>query len=77
MTDTLRIHANIDISAETLRIIVENARDIVGRNAKGHYRIDTAELASAMISRFLAEKDFESYVSQRENYAFFEARPDR
>jgi hypothetical protein len=40
----------------------------VGPDAKGHYRVDTADLVSHMVSRFLLERDFESYVKDISNY---------
>ena len=66
--DMVLIHANIDITAAALQAIVENAKKITGRNEKGHYRVDTAEKVSEMISRFLLEKDFESYAGDINNF---------
>ena len=66
MTDTgetILINANIEISVTALQTIVDNAKKAAGRDAKGHYRVDTADKVSEMISRFLMEKDFEGYVN--------------
>ena len=35
---------------------------------KAPFSVDTAEYVSAMITRFLEEKDFEAYACQAENY---------
>jgi hypothetical protein len=72
MTNTeemILINVNIEISATALQTIVSNAKKAVGRDAKGHYRVDTADKVSEMVSRFLREKDFEGYVNSPDNYA--------
>ncbi|MGB9500400.1 MAG: hypothetical protein ACKVE4_11810 [Dissulfuribacterales bacterium] len=72
MTDTgemILINANIEISVTALQTIVGNTKKAVGRDAKGHYRVDTADKVSEMISRFLMEKDFEGYVNIPGNYS--------
>ncbi|GBC59553.1 hypothetical protein DENIS_0492 [Desulfonema ishimotonii] len=66
--ETLMINANIEITAAALEAIVRNAKQIVGRNEKGHYRVDTADKVGEMISQFLFEKDFESYAEDIENF---------
>jgi hypothetical protein len=66
--DTVMINANLEITAKSLQNIVGNAKKIAGRDEKGHYRIDTADLAARMISRFLLEKGFEAWAEDIENY---------
>lgn len=66
--DMLEIHVNVEIPASALTAIVENAKQIAGTDASGRYRIDTAAKAGEMISRFLAEYDFESYARDINNY---------
>ncbi|VEN75398.1 conserved hypothetical protein [Candidatus Desulfarcum epimagneticum] len=66
--DTVMISANLEITAKSLQNIVGNAKKIVGRNEKGHYRVDTADLTARMISRFLLEKGFEAWAEDIENY---------
>lgn len=66
--DTLKIHVNLDIAARALQVIVANAKVLAGRDEKGHYRVDTADLTGELISRFLIEKDFEAYVRDIGNY---------
>ncbi|MGE0083230.1 MAG: hypothetical protein AB7S75_02285 [Desulfococcaceae bacterium] len=65
---TLIINATVEISADALQTIVENAKKMAGRNEKGWYRVDTAGKVGEMISRFLSEKDFETYAENPENY---------
>ena len=52
-----------------LESIVDNAKKLAGRNEKGHYKVDTADKVSEMISCFLLEHDFESFTKDIENYA--------
>jgi len=60
--DTITVHLNVEMTTRSLETIVENAKKKVGRDEKGVYRVDTADSVSKMVSRFLLEKDFESYV---------------
>lgn len=64
----LSVHVNIEITDSALQAIVFHAKQIAEKNVKGVYRVDTADQVSAMITRFLEEKDFESYVQDIENY---------
>lgn len=66
--NTLCVHVNIEISAATLKTIVANSKNIVGRDADGVYRIDTADMVSSLVSQFLKENDFEAYVQDLDNY---------
>lgn len=66
--DKLRINVTVDISASTLQTIVSNAKKTVGQDSNGSYRVDTADKVSEMVSRFLEEKDFHSYVQDIDNY---------
>jgi hypothetical protein len=71
MTDsqeTITVSVNVEITPASLQAIVENAKKIAGANERGFYRVDTADKVSEMISRFLMEKDFESYAATIENY---------
>lgn len=67
--DLLSIHVNIHISPHALQAIVGHAKRLAKHCAQGIVPIDTADFVSAMISRFLAEKDFESYAKDESNYA--------
>ena len=66
--DKLSVHVNIDISAVALQAIVANAKHTAPKNSDGTYRVDTAEYVGTMVSRFLAEKDFETFVMDINNY---------
>jgi hypothetical protein len=65
---SLDVHVNVEITVESLRTIVENAKKIAGSDEKGFYHLDTADAVGQMISRFLSEYDFESYVKDIEHY---------
>ena len=60
--DLITVNVNVDITTETLKVIVENAKKITGRDEKGVYKVDTADKVSEMISKFLLENDFETYA---------------
>jgi hypothetical protein len=66
--DMITVHVNVDITAASLQTIVENVKQLAGRDENGVYRVDTADKVSEMISRFLFDKDFEGYVKNIENY---------
>jgi hypothetical protein len=56
------------MTTASLQAIVTNAKAASGTDAKGLYRIDTADKVGEMISRFLMEKDFERFVANADNY---------
>ena len=66
--DLLRINVTLQISAATLQAIVANAKRTAGRDAQGVYRVDTADKVGEMVTRFLAEKDFETFAKDINNY---------
>jgi hypothetical protein len=66
--DTVMVRANVEMTAASLKAIVENAKKVAGPDEKGVYRVDTADKVSEMISRFLLESDFESFVKNVDNY---------
>lgn len=66
--ETITISAKVDITPAALEAVVENAKQLTGRNEKGHYRVDTAEKVNEMISKFLAKYDFESFAKDIDNY---------
>jgi ribosome maturation factor RimP len=68
-SEKLNVHVNVEISPTALQAIVANAKQTAPKDANGTYHIDTAEYVSAMISRFLDEKDFDSFVLNIENYS--------
>ena len=66
----IRVNVTIDIAGETLQTIVQTAKQIVGRNDKGHYRIDTADLLEDLLSAFIEKKGFAAYAADWDNYEF-------
>ena len=66
--EMVKIHANLEISVASLQAIVENTKAISGRDERGVYRVDMADKVGEMISKFLFEKDFETYVTDVDNY---------
>lgn len=71
MTDnkeTLTINVNVELPPEAVSTVVQTAKKIVGTNAKGHYNVDTHEVLSSLISRFLMEKDFGAFARDVANY---------
>lgn len=66
--DTITVRAVVDMTTASLEAIVENAKKIAGRDERGRYRVDTADKVGEMISRFLLERDFESYVKDIDNF---------
>ncbi len=66
--NTIVVRANVAMTTAALQAIVENAKKMAGPDESGFYRVDTADKVGEMISRFLLEKDFETYVMNIENY---------
>jgi hypothetical protein len=66
--ETIRINTNVEITPVSLQAIVENAKLIAGKDPRGVYRVDTADKVSEMITKFLLEKDFESFVLDINNF---------
>jgi hypothetical protein len=64
----VRVHVNIKIKAAALQAVVQNAKQLAGRDAHGHYRVDTADKVGELITRFLAENDFTSFAEDLTNY---------
>ena len=66
--DMVTVHVNVDITGASLQTIVENVKQLAGRDEEGADHVDTADKVSEMISRFLFDNDFEGYVKHFENY---------
>ncbi len=66
--DTITVCVNVEIKPEALQDIVANAKKIAGPDAKGVYRVDTADKVAEMISKFLREKNFEAFVKDLNHY---------
>lgn len=66
--DTLIVQAKVEMTAASLKAVVDNVKKTTGPDEKGVYRVDTADRVSEMISRFLLENDFEAFVKNPDNY---------
>lgn len=66
--DLILVNANVKISVSSLQAIVASAKNRAGKDEKGIYRVDTADAVSNMITKFLLDRDFDSYVSNPDNY---------
>ena len=66
--NTVLINATIEVPAVALQVVVETARQMTGRDEKGHYRVDTADMVNRLLTRFVLEKDFVAIVSDPKNY---------
>lgn len=67
--EMLEVNVKVEIPASAIKSVVENSKQIAGTDASGIYRIDTAAGVGKMISRFLAEYDFESFAEDINNYS--------
>lgn len=65
---SVRVHVNIEISAASLQAVVANTKQKAGADSRGRYQIDTADALSALISRFLWERDFDAFAGDPTNY---------
>jgi len=66
--DQLDVHVVVSLTGAALSAVVENAKRLAGRDERGGYRVDTADMVGAMISRFLEKYDFEGFVKDPVNY---------
>ena len=66
--ETIRVNVNVEITPASLQAIVENAKIIAGKDQRGVYRVDTADKVSEIITKFLLEKDFESFALDIDNF---------
>jgi hypothetical protein len=71
--EILTVNANVDITAASLQAVVENVKKIASSGEEGGYPLDPADVVSEMISRFLLEKDFETFVKNTGNYQHYSA----
>jgi len=65
---TLRIHVNIEVPEAALQTIVSNCKAHTQRDAKGHYRVDTADKVSELVSKYLQSDDFLDFVNDPAHY---------
>jgi hypothetical protein len=61
-SNLITVSVNVEITPASLQAVVENAKQSVGRDEKGVYRVDTAAWLGKVISDFLDRHNFESYA---------------
>lgn len=66
--NNIAVNVVVEMTPASLEAIVENAKRLSRRNAKGHYKIDTADAVGETITRFLHKHDFETYAKDISNY---------
>ena len=66
--DRVDVQVTLNLPGSTLETMVLEAKKKVGPDARGHYRLDTADLLGRMISDFLDQKGFSNYVADSANY---------
>jgi len=66
--DTIAVNVVVEMTPAALEAIVANAKRLSSRNAKGHYKIDTADTVGQTISRFLHALDFETFAKDIDNF---------
>jgi hypothetical protein len=66
--ELLKVNVNVELTARSLQTIVANAKKMNKADDRGIYRIDTADMVSDLITRFLQEKEFEKYVENSDLY---------
>lgn len=64
----VRVHVNIELSASALQAVVANAKKKTGSDERGHYRVDTADVLSGLISKFLQQNGFDAFARDTDNY---------
>jgi hypothetical protein len=67
-SEKIVVNVNITVNSRVLITMVQQAKEIVGMDAKGRYQVDTADLLARLTSQFLDEYDFEAYVANRRHY---------
>lgn len=64
----VRVHVNIDISAQSLQAVVANTKDLARTGKTKRPSMDTSDVLASLISTFLAEKDFDAFAKDIDNY---------
>ena len=66
--NTFAVNVVVEMTPAALEAIVDNAKRLTSRNEKGYYNIDTADMVGQTISRFLFERDFETFTKNIDNF---------
>jgi hypothetical protein len=67
-TDKLRVHVVIEVSAMAIQSLVVHYKRVGDRQPGEACHVDTADKLGEMISKFLDENNFDSYVQNPGNY---------
>jgi hypothetical protein len=67
-TDHLKVNVVIHVSAAALQEVVAQCKRIGLKDANGFCRVDTSDRLGEIVSRFLKENDFDTYVRDPGNY---------
>ncbi len=65
--EMITVQVNLDITAEALQAVVASAKKATGKDARGVYRVDTADYLGKVISQFLYDHDFEAFARELNN----------
>lgn len=63
--EMITVNAKVEITAETIEVIVKHAKEISKAQGKGAF-LDPADMVGMLISSFLEDNDFASYVKEIE-----------
>ncbi|ACN14783.1 hypothetical protein HRM2_16750 [Desulforapulum autotrophicum HRM2] len=66
--DMVTVQVNLDITVESLKTVVANAKAVAGKDDRGVYRVDTADKLGEIISQFLMTADFQRFAADLKNY---------
>lgn len=66
--ETVTVQVNIEILPEALQAVVASTKKLAAEDKEGYGKIDTADVLNVMISQFLLEKDFVTWVGDMGNY---------
>jgi hypothetical protein len=64
----LKVHVYIELSAASIQAVVSNSKKKAGKDEKGRYRVDTADILSNLITKFLQDKNFDEFTQDETNY---------
>lgn len=65
---TIAIHVNVEVTPRALESVMNEAKKRLTSQVRKESRIDTADYIGLMITKFLVEKDFDSYVADPLNH---------
>ena len=66
--ETVTVQVNLEIAPPALQAVVANTKKLASGDKEGYGKIDTADVLNVMISQFLLERDFVTWVGDMGNY---------